>query len=207
MRESAYGGNGACQYRLHVGTFPRPTAVVPAGGKPGEEVEVTFLGDPAGPIKQKVKLPADDRPTATGGSTARTPDGISPTGFTFRVSDVANVDRDRAERHRRQRRRPAPLPGAFNGVIAKPGEVDYFRFTAKKGQVFDVHCYARRLGSPLDPVMYLGNAAGGAIVGNDDAVGPDSYFRCTIPADGEYTLWRARPPEEGRPGLLLPRSR
>ena len=40
VRESAYGGNGACQYRLHVGTFPRPTAVVPAGGKPGEEVEV-----------------------------------------------------------------------------------------------------------------------------------------------------------------------
>ena len=53
IRESAFGGNGACQYRLHVGTFPRPTAVVPAGGKPGEELEVTFLGDPSGPIKQK----------------------------------------------------------------------------------------------------------------------------------------------------------
>src|SRR5207244_2045341 len=33
VRESAYGGNGACMYRLQVGTFPRPTAVVPAGGK------------------------------------------------------------------------------------------------------------------------------------------------------------------------------
>ena len=30
VRESAYAGNGACQYRLHVGTFPRPTAVVKA---------------------------------------------------------------------------------------------------------------------------------------------------------------------------------
>src|SRR5438105_12396834 len=58
VRESAYGGNGACNYRLHIGTFPRPTAVVPAGGKLGEEVEVTFLGDVAGPFKQKVKLPA-----------------------------------------------------------------------------------------------------------------------------------------------------
>ena len=40
---------------------------------------------------------------------------------------------------------------ALNGVISKPGDVDYFRFKAKKGQTFDVHCYARRLGSPLDP--------------------------------------------------------
>src|SRR5207237_1001369 len=57
VRESAYGGSGGCRYRLHVGTFPRPTAVVPAGGKPGEEIEVQFLGDPAGEFKQKVKLP------------------------------------------------------------------------------------------------------------------------------------------------------
>jgi len=50
VHESSYRGNGACQYRLHVGTFPRPTAVVPAGGKLGEEIEVTFIGDPTGPI-------------------------------------------------------------------------------------------------------------------------------------------------------------
>ena len=31
---------------------------VPAGGRPGEEVEVRFLGDASGPIIQKIKLPA-----------------------------------------------------------------------------------------------------------------------------------------------------
>jgi hypothetical protein len=35
VRESAYAGNGACLYRLHVGNFPRATAVMPDGGKPG----------------------------------------------------------------------------------------------------------------------------------------------------------------------------
>ena len=45
VREAAYGGNGSCRYRLHVGIFPRPTAVYPAGGQMGQEVEVTFLGD------------------------------------------------------------------------------------------------------------------------------------------------------------------
>lgn len=186
VRESAYGGNGACQYRLHVGTFPRPTAVVPAGGKPGEELEVTFLGDPAGPIKQKVKLPAaaDDHFRVH----CQTPDGVHPAGFKFRVAGVPNVIESGAN-NAVAVAAPGGAPGAFNGVVARPGEIDFFKFKAKKGEVYDVHCYARRLGSPLDPVLYVGNATGGAIAGNDDAVGPDSYLRFAVPADGEYTLW------------------
>ena len=34
VRESAYAGNGACLYRLHVGNFPRATAVVPGVAGP-----------------------------------------------------------------------------------------------------------------------------------------------------------------------------
>src|SRR5262249_32009448 len=48
VRESAYAGNGACLYRLHVGNFPRPTATVPAGGKLGDAVDVRWIGDVAG---------------------------------------------------------------------------------------------------------------------------------------------------------------
>jgi hypothetical protein len=187
VRESAYGGNGACQYRLHVGNFPRPTAVVPAGGKLGEELEVTFIGDPAGPIKQKVKLPVDDM-NGHWRLHCTTPEGITPTGFKFRLGDLpnfvasgSNVDPNTAT--------PGTAPGAFNGVIAKPGQVDYFKFPAKKGQTFDVRCYARQLGSPLDSVMYLGVLGAGALVGNDDSGGPDSYFRFTAPEDKEYALW------------------
>src|SRR5262249_40429446 len=64
----------------------------------------------------------------------------------------------------------------------------------KKGQTFDVHCYARRLGSPLDSLMsiYLPRhetvVPGDAVIQNDDAVGPDSYFRWTVPHDGDYIL-------------------
>ena len=47
---------------------------------------------------------------------------------------------------------------------------------------------SRRLGSALDSVMYIYQLNGGALIGNDDAIGPDSYFRWTVPADGEYVL-------------------
>src|SRR5258708_14724471 len=33
VRESAYGGNGACHYRLHVGPFPPPLGGLPPGRK------------------------------------------------------------------------------------------------------------------------------------------------------------------------------
>jgi hypothetical protein len=183
VRDSAYGGNGACHYRLHVGTFPRPTAVVPAGGKLGQEVEVLFLGDPAGPMRQKIKLPA--QPQEKFGVFAQDQGGVAPSPIPFRLSEYGNVV-EVEPNDTPQQGTPGTLPVAFNGVIDKPGDVDYFRFEAKKGETYDVQCYARRLGSPLDSVMTIGVVGGGAIASNDDAVGPDSYLRFTAPEDKEY---------------------
>jgi hypothetical protein len=188
VRESAYGGNGGCQYRLHVGTFPRPTAIVPAGGKLGEEVEVTFFGDPSGPIKQKIKLPAT-LPEEPFSVFAQDAGGISPSGIKFRLVDFGNViEQEPNDTLATATKAPSGLPIAFNGVIDKPGDVDHFRFAAKKGEVYDVHCYARRLGSALDPVMVLSHGTGGDILANDDAIGPDSYFRFAVPEDKEYVV-------------------
>src|SRR5207244_10096519 len=120
VRESAYGGNGACAYRLHVGTFPRPTAVVPAGGKPGEEIEVRFLGDPAGEIRQKIKLPAT--PEAKFGLFAQDAEGISPSPIPFRLNDLPNVIEVEPNGNHQQATRVPALPAALNGVISKPGE-------------------------------------------------------------------------------------
>ena len=57
VRESSFGGSDRCRYRLHVGTFPRPLAVFPPGGRPGESLEVRWLGDAAGPWTEKITLP------------------------------------------------------------------------------------------------------------------------------------------------------
>jgi hypothetical protein len=201
VRESAYGGNGACQYRLHLGTFPRPTAVVLAGGKPGEELELTFLGDPTGPIKQRVKLPAV-APPGKFGVFAQDAGGISPSPIPFRLSDLPNVVKTDGNNSHATATKVPEFPAALNGVIAKEKEVDHYRFTAKKGQTYDVHCYARRLGSALDSVMYLYQLNGGALIANDDAIGPDSYFRWTVPADGEYVLTVTDHLGKGGPGYF-----
>ncbi|MEC9093378.1 MAG: PPC domain-containing protein [Planctomycetota bacterium] len=185
IRESSYGGNGNCRYRLHIGTFPRPTHVYPAGGPPGTEMEVTCLGDPTGDFKQKFKVPMenDDR----SGVFPQTADGVSPSPIPFRVFEHGNV-LETEPNETAKTACAAALPNAFNGIISKPGDVDFFKFAAKKGQVFEVECFARRIRSGLDPVMNVYYADGRSIAGNDDSRGPDSYFRFTVPADGDYVI-------------------
>jgi hypothetical protein len=186
VRESAYAGNNQCTYRLHVGNFPRPTAVVPGGGKLGEAVEVKWIGDVAGEKTSKVTLPA--RPERNFGLFAEDEQGIAPYPNQFRLSTFGNVvevepNDDQATAT------PFDAPLALNGVIGKPGDVDHFVFKASKGQTFDVKVFARGLRSPLDSVLYVGPKGGGAMAGNDDSGGPDSAIRFTAPKDGEYVVW------------------
>lgn len=186
IRDSSYGGNGAARYRAHIGTFARPTAVYPAGGPIGQEVEVTYLGMPTGPLAAKVQLPAEMNENF--GLLAEDAGGIAPSENIFRLFPHGNAlevepNNDFATAT------AAELPLAFNGIIQEPGDVDCFRFTAKQGQVYEIECYARRLRSALDPVINLYAGDGRGIAGNDDARGnPDSYLRFQVPADGEYIL-------------------
>jgi hypothetical protein len=186
VRESAYAGNGDCIYRLHVGNFPRATAIVPAGGKPGETINVRWIGDPTGETTSSIKLPPTfEREFGLERQDAK---GVSPYPNTFRLTPLGNV-LEKEPNDDQAHATPFEAPMALNGVIEKPGDVDQFVFKAAKGQVFDIHCYARRIRSPLDPVMYLAKKGAGAMLGADDAIGPDAYFRFQAPEAAEYVIW------------------
>ena len=185
VRESSYGGNGGCRYILHVGNFPRPLATFPAGGKIGEETEVTFLGVPGGDVVQKVTLPTE--PNKDFGICLETAEGIAPTPNPFRLFPHANafeVEPNNAVAEAS----PVELPLAFNGIIAEEGDIDFYKFSAKKGETYEIECFARRVRSPLDSVMAVYDINGKTLASDDDARKPDSYFRFTFPEDGEYVL-------------------
>ncbi|MCH2130687.1 MAG: PPC domain-containing protein [Pirellulaceae bacterium] len=185
VRDSAYGGGGGFRYRLHAGTFPRPTAVYPAGGPVGKEIEVRFVGDPTGDLIQRVTLPAEvSREYAMFASDDQ---GMAPSANPFRLTTQENV-LEQEPNHEIGHATVADTQHALNGVIGEPGDVDCFRFAATKGQVFDVECFARRLRTPLDVVMAILKADGGGLASNDDGRGLDSHIRFTVPEDGEYIV-------------------
>ena len=89
IRESSYGGNGNCHFRLHVGGFPRPTGVYPAGGKAGETLSVQFLGDGVGDLTRQIKLP--EGPREQWAVYAEQDGQMSPSPNWLRVSLFPNV--------------------------------------------------------------------------------------------------------------------
>ena len=185
IRDASYLGDGRAYYLLNIGGFPRPLGAFPAGGKPGETLNVRLLGDAAGPFEQQVSLPTGV--PADFGVEVSDANGVAPTSQPFRVVDLENA-LESEPNNTAAEATVGPAPGAFNGVLEQPGDVDYFKFSAKQGQVFEVECYGRRLRSAIDPVMYVCNADGGRISGNDDSRGPDSYIRFQAPADGEFLV-------------------
>lgn len=186
VRESSYGGNGNCVYRLSVGSFPRPLGIYPTSGKPGEEIDVTWLGDASGIQSAKVKLPE------TPGEFLYYPEdeyGIAPSPNRLFVSDLPDTTEVEPNANRDQAT-PMEAPGMASGVIGEKGDEDYFKFPAKKGQEYDIRVYAREeIRSYLDPVINVFQADGKHIQGNDDSNGNiDSYLRIKAPEDGDLVI-------------------
>ena len=77
-------------------------------------------------------------------------------------------------------------PGrAVEGAVGGPKDVDVFRIDGKAGEAWVVEVSASRLGSPLDPVVLVHDAAGRQIaLGDDAASGRDPVVKLKLAADG-----------------------
>ena len=189
VRDSSYRGAGNYYYRLHIGHFPRPLIAFPAGGKAGEKLEITLMGDPGGPIKKTIQLPAEADPDF--GYIPEHNGTSAPSSNKIRVSDFPSIREVEPNNNWKQATvTETTLPLAFDGIISEDGDQDYFKFKAKKGQKFNVRVHARSVSSALDPVLGIRDATGKSLKGNDDANnGPDSLITFTFPADGEYFVY------------------
>ncbi|MFO0877978.1 MAG: PPC domain-containing protein [Gemmataceae bacterium] len=203
VRHSTYSGSGMV-YRLHVGTFVRPTGLYPAGGQAGTPLKVQVHGDPRGALALTVPLPST---VGDFDYAAVDPaDSLSaPTPNRLRVSPFPNVLEAEPNDTVDTASETVSLPVAFNGIISKPGDVDCFRFKAKKGEQFTFHALANAIGSPLDPSIWIRSAdpkrpalqratdcrpnqLGLAPANGLNRETHDALLEFTAPADGEYIL-------------------
>jgi len=82
-----------------------------------------------------------------------------------------------------------PLGSCVNGQVnaLRP---KYFGLSLEKGQEVSIEVYARRLDSPLDPVLQLSDPLGRELAFADDTAGlaGDAQLRVTAPVTGTYLL-------------------
>ncbi len=183
VSESAFQGTPQSHYRLHVGDFPRPESVFPAGGKPGDGVSLNQVSADATAMFD-VDVPQRD--AFRDGIIVADADGVSPSPVKFRVADLddfdlpvdaKNIDFNTAV--------TVEVPSAINGRLNT--KVQYFKISARKGQTWDIHAFAKQIGSGLDPMLNIFNEKKKHLMGNDDNPSrPDSTVRFKVPADGDY---------------------
>lgn len=129
-------------------------------------------------------------------------DDADDDGVTLFHPQVANTARVRLEPHAttteiepNDPRTPqrVEVPITITGRIEPAGDVDAFDFPAKKGQRVTFRVEARRLGSPLDPVLRLSDANGKVLAKADDTPNAgegtrDAELAFTAAQDGHYQI-------------------
>ncbi len=187
VRDASFGGNDAAIYRVHVGTFPRPVAVMPPGGQPGEMLVADLVFIDGSIKKAEIQLPseADERfPAIT-----EDENGVSPSPNYIRVTNLPVV-LEQEPNNELKAATEVEVPAALSGAIGSDGDVDCFAFEAKKGEKYRVQMYARTtIRSPLDSVVNVYGPDSRRITGNDDTGNnPDSFCEFTVAADGRHVI-------------------
>lgn len=186
LQDATLRGNGRFLYAFHLGGFPRPLIVIPASGNPGESVPSRALWADGAITEATVEIPADAKRNWRWFS--RDERGIAPSPLPIMVNGPTAVLESEPNNDHVTATRCAP-PAAVCGVLSGSNDPDYFRFTAKQGEVWAIRSVCRSLlRSRMDPVVTLFQAEGNYITANDDAGTPDSYLEFTAPQDGDYVF-------------------
>lgn len=217
-------------YRLSISTAPWIDAVYPPMIEPGKSNEVTVYGRnlPGGSIDPDAKLDGHPLEKVTvkvkGPSKAQTlqrlryhgfipPRSAALDGMEYRIANdtgksnpylltyaQAPIVLDNEENDSAEKAQEITLPCEIAGRIEKRHDRDWYKFTAKAGEVYMIEALADRIGSPLDLVFTLGKEGTKNAAEYDDdpeLLHPLQFFnrsedpaplRWTAPADGTYLL-------------------
>ena len=198
IRDSIYRGREDFVYRIAVGEQPFITQTFPLGGKVG----VKTVASVAGWNLPGTRLPLDTQPGD---------DCIRQTAYhkgkklsntiPYAVDTLPECEETESNDTTKDAQQ-IELPKIVNGRIARPGDIDIFRFKGRAGDEVVAEVYSRRLNSPLDSLLRLTDAAGNVLEWNDDHMikdehlhkdmmglvthHADSYLLAELPKNGTY---------------------
>ena len=197
IRDSIFRGREDFVYRISVGELPFITSMFPLGGREGGRTVAAIDGWNLA----ETRLLLDTRSGA--GSirhTALVRNRHRSNLVPFAVDGVAECHEVEPNDNVR-RAQTVLLPRIVNGRIGRPGDVDTFRVTGRRGSELVAEVHGRRLHSPLDSLLRLTDASGKILEWNDDYMEKDghlhrgtgwmthhadSYLRARLPRDGVY---------------------
>ena len=176
-----FSGGANWIYRLTLTTGGFVDHVMPLVVTRGTPTEVVAAGSNLGSDPLKLAVPVEDR------------DRVLLTGAQFgntvSLATVAHPVLLEVEPNAAMQAQVIPVPGGVSGVVSAVGDVDAFSFAAKKGQPLLFKVFARKIGSPIDPVLSIFDATGKQLQRLDDqGENRDPEISWNPPADGQYSF-------------------
>ena len=162
VRISDYEKAGSKQhfYRMKVGGFPLVTSTYPLGVRRGESAEVSLKGFNLGAGKFTVEGEPSKQDESLVMFRPETDQGRSFNEVKLALGDHPEIE-SQGHNTAPEKAQTVDLPLTINGRIAESEKQGhYFRFKAKKDQAVLVDVNAARLGSKLDSVVDVLDAAG-----------------------------------------------
>lgn len=204
VTDRTFQGGEFAAYHLRISRGRFAAAMFPLGGRRGETTKIELAGGSLRqPVVHAVELP-ESPPWRRSRLTIPDGDGVLLAPALFAVGDYP----ERLEQEpndQQQQAESVSRPVTINGRIDRPRDRDCFRFGAKTGEVLTLTLFAASLGTPLDAVLTVRDAAGKAVAENDDTtvgervppviraaddagLSDDPRIDLTVPADGQYTV-------------------
>jgi len=190
--DALYRGRENFVYRIKIGELPFVTSIFPLGGQAGTPTVVEMQGWNLA----KTRLTPDTEDAVPGVYPITTcgTNGLVSNPMLFAIDPLPEC-LEKEPNNTPATAQKVALPIIVNGRIDSPDNRDVFRFEGHVGDEVVAEVYARRLGSPLDSVLKLTDAAGKCLAFNDDCedVGSglnthhaDSYIRAILPTNDIY---------------------
>lgn len=184
LRDIRYQGGA---YHLRIGEFPLVSAPYPLAVQRGTAAEIV----PAGIAVANVAPAAIN-------ATADPAQNWQPVAFRFPdktasgFGHIAVVDTPQTleiEPNNSLEQAQAVTAGNdLQGRLQEPGDVDFFQFTAKKGESWLLRGITRTVGSPTDLNLRLLKKDGSQIAAVDDTNTDEGELTFACPEDGDYIL-------------------
>ncbi|MBY0523841.1 MAG: PPC domain-containing protein [Gemmataceae bacterium] len=186
IHDVQHRGGPAYVYRLTLTADAAVDRAYPLGGRRGTTAKFELTGQGLAKEPMGIQLPAD-----------------APRDFVHRITvngKLTNpfvLDLDDLHEYLEAEPNDAPekamrvdIPSVSNGRIDKPGDIDTWTFTGKKGEALELDLRAQRLGSPLHAILSISDEAGKELAQavGDDRTQSDPVLRFTPPADGTYIV-------------------
>ena len=187
LRDIRFQGGGNHLYRLRIGDFPLVSVPFPQAVQKGRSTKVGFAGVDVGgmkPVDVNVSADSDDEWICVSG----TREGGNCSAFASLAvsSDVEVVESE--PNNSSTEANPIEVGANVNGQLLEPGDLDFYKFQATKGQKLIFESWTRRQGSPADVMVEVWKVGGGKLAEADDNGKLDGRLVFTVPEDGEFAV-------------------